>query len=389
MSEDTPESDKAAAWRRRLGLGGSALESSAEAAAPVDRVALAREHMRKIVFDRHGGDPALLAQVKSLAISGEEAVALLQDEGPAPAPEQFSALEAIVAFDGTRPSFLVRNDRIDFDSSFAVDPWRVQLDPHLDDLRHFASCVGRVEGGEAHVGTAFLIAPTLALTNRHVAQSIADVGVDPPDLLNPAFLDFGREDGSGRASHDRRAVKRVLLVGADEIISGPVVHSRLDLALLEVAPSALPGAEGVRFLPLSSRAGALPGGWLVGAVGYPSDWHTYVPERLQTEYDAVLKRLLDGDTGTKRFAPGRTTGMVDGAPGWSATHDATTINGNSGSPMAHIRSGALKVTGLHYGGRWGGERTNWVHVLGNCGDGACFPGGVTLRDALARHGVTL
>ena len=80
--------------------------------------------------------------------------------------------------------------------------------------------------------------------------------------------------------------------------------------------------------------------------------------------------------------------MVEAIPRWTATHDATTINGNSGSPVAAIRPGALKVTGLHYGGRWSGERTNWAHVLGNCRKGICLPGDVALGDALAAHGVT-
>ena len=394
MTDPRPDagSDRAAFWRRRMGVGAGALESAAEpgaSAPPAERVALARERMRQVVLDRLGGDAALLRQVDALTLSGEEAVALLEDGDRTPAPDRLGALEAIVAFDGSRPSFLLREDRIDFDTSFADEGWRAQLDPHLDSLTDFAACVGRVENGTAHVGTAFLIAPTLALTNRHVAQAVADVGVDPPELFGPTFLDFGREDGAGRASHDRREVKRVLLVGEREIGSGPVDHSRLDLALLEVAPSALPGAAGVRFLPLSARAGDLPGGWLVAAVGYPSDWRAYVPERLRTEHDAVLRRLLDGDAGTKRFAPGRMVGMVEGEPRWTATHDATTINGNSGSPLAQVRHGTLKVSGLHYGGRWGGERTNWVHVLGNCGGGACVPGPVTLRDALARHGITL
>ena len=114
-----------------------------------------------------------------------------------------------------------------------------------------------------------------------------------------------------------------------------------------------------------------------------------MPAALRTQYEDVLARLLAGDGGTKRFAPGETAGMLDSSPRWTGTHDATTLNGNSGSPMVLLRPGPPKVTGLHYGGQWGGERTNWVHVLANCGDAVCSPGGATLRDALAGHGITI
>jgi hypothetical protein len=346
--------------------------------------------MRQIVLERLGGDPLLLEAAESMAISGTEAVALLEEGARPPEPEQFSALEAVVAFDGTRPSFLLKEDQIDFESSYSVDKWELTLGPHLGDLRDFASCVGRVELGNVHIGTAFLIAPTLAMTNRHVAQGIADTGVESLDVFGPAFLDFGHEHAGGRGKFDRREIRRVLLVGAMEIpFAGPIDHSRLDLALLEIEPSKLAGGAGERFIPISSRKGDLPSNWLVGAVGYPGDWNTYVPSALRTRYDDVLRRLLEGDAGTKRFAPGRTTGMVQAHPRWSGMHDATTINGNSGSPMAVIRQGALKVSGLHYGGQWGGERTNWAHVLGECGDGLCYPGNVTLRAGLAAHGVTI
>ena len=76
-------------------------------------------------------------------------------------------------FDGTRPSFLVKNNRIDFASSFNTGTWQTDLQPRLDSLTFSLSCTGRVELGELHIGTAFLVTPTLAITNRHVAQAIA------------------------------------------------------------------------------------------------------------------------------------------------------------------------------------------------------------------------
>ena len=387
-------SSKADTWRYRFGIGGATREANATLeqaqTLPADeRIRLARERMRQVVLDRLGGDQALLETVDSIAMSSREAVALLDGDGTTPATEQLNALEAVVAFDGSRPSFLVREDGIDFESSFTTDTWKTVLDPHLADLRGFAACVGRVERGVDPKGTAFLVAPTLALTNRHVAQEIADVASDPPELLGAAFLDFGREHGAGRSSYDRRDIKRVLHVGAQEIRRfGPIDHAKLDVALLELSESKLPAAAmRDRFLPISTRTADVPSEWLVGAVGYPANWRTYVPEELRTRYQEVLTRLLEGDAGTKRFAPGTTTGLVEVGPRWSVMHDATTINGNSGSPMALIRPGQLKVTGVHYGGLWSGERTNWAHVLGRCAEGLCQPGDIAFNAVLARYGI--
>lgn len=384
--------EKADAWRRRLGLNAGfaleGLEMAAPSASPAqDRIAQAREEMRRVVLDQLGGDPALLEAIASITLSSEEAVAVIEQAARIPTPDEFMALEAIVAFDGSRPSFLLKEDRVDFESSLAAPSWHARLAPLADEISRFSACVGRVELESRHIGTAFLIAPTLALTNRHVAQAIADFTADQPALLANVFLDFGREHG-GRDSHDRRAAKALLLAGSERIAT-PITHSRLDLALIEVAPSALPGEAGERFLPISTATGDLAAGALAGVVGYPAAWEDYVPTSLRTQYGEALARLLGGDGGTKRFAPGETDGMLDTSPRWSAMHDATTINGNSGSPMALLAPGPLSVAGLHYGGAWGGERTNWAHVLANCGEARCVPGNVTLAEGLARHGIAI
>ena len=300
--------DKAQAWRRRFGLAGdvaaAGLESVTESVtegvtgsvsldmmpgtpsrefraeppsreaggesiiegipgsggAPTDRIALAREEMRRIVHDRLGGDPALLDAIEQLSLSGEEAVKLLEDRGPPPSGDQFAALEAIVAFDGTRPSFLLKEDRIEFGSTFSVGPWEATLSPFEELLNGFAACVGRVELGTSHIGTAFLIAPTLALTNRHVAQSIADLGTDPPELLGAASLDFGREYG-GRSSHDRREIRAVLLAGKDEIVK-PIDHAS---SIWRCSRSPRPPCPALSRIGISRSAGApaicRPAGW--------------------------------------------------------------------------------------------------------------------------------
>jgi hypothetical protein len=183
-------------------------------------------------------------------------------------------------------------------------------------------------------------------------------------------------------------VKRVLFAGDRQISA--IGHDKLDLALLEVTPSGFAGERRDRALRLQATM-ALNGGVAVVAVGYPGEWRRWVPAAVQTRNALVLDKLLDGDRGSKRLAPGESIGMIESATGpeWTACHDATTINGNSGSPLACLNGARpLGVVGLHYGGRWSSPRVNWAHVLGACLD-APVTTGQSLGSALRTHGVAL
>ncbi|WP_322021686.1 MULTISPECIES: trypsin-like serine peptidase [unclassified Burkholderia] len=399
MNENDSRDDRAAIWRRRLGLqsvaaGGpfeAALESGTGDSTPAERIKHAREEMRRIVIERFGGDAALLESVAKLAITAQDAVAVLEAAEREPALDEYSSLEAIVAFDGTRPSFLLKNGEVDLESSYSTSSWKTMLSSKSEQLAAFAACVGRVEIQEQGIGTAFLVAPTLAVTNRHVAQMIAFLMPDGFELKADIFLDFGREY-KGRTSYDRRTVRNVLFAGAERI-EEPVNHGKLDFALLEVEPSKLTASdERDRKLAIQAGAGEVARGLVVIAAGYPADWRLYVPTQFQSEHEAVIAKLLEGDNGVKRLAPGESTGMLpaaENATSRTTTHDATTINGNSGSPLAVLSSaGKLGAVGLHYGGQWQGNRTNWAHVLGACA-GAKVTGELDLHTALAQHGVIL
>jgi hypothetical protein len=346
--------------------------------------------MRRIVQDQFGGDAALLAAVETVVSTGRDAVKVLETAARPPAPQEYSSLEAIVAFDGTRPSFLVRNGEIDLASSFSTSQWKTTLAPRSAQLAAFAACVGRVEIGENGIGTAFLVAPTLALTNRHVAQGIAQFGPSDIVVRPGVHVDFGREH-LGRESFDRRAVHKVLFAGTRGV-APPVDHGKLDLALLELEPSFLTDSLRDRKLEFHPELTNMEEGWMVATVGYPSDWRQWVPAEFVAEHEGVIAKLLEGDKGSKRFAPGQSGGMrppSEGVGPRTAIHDATTINGNSGSPLAVIDGAAsLRAAGLHYGGQWQGERVNWAHLLAAC---AHMPvtGGLDLRAALQLHGVAL
>jgi hypothetical protein len=130
---------------------------------------------------------------------------------------------------------------------------------------------------------------------------------------------------------------------------------------------------------------------MVAAIGYPADPEHYVPTKLKSQYAGVLDRLFEGDGGAKRFAPGKPMTAVDtaGFADWTITHDASTINGNSGSPLAAFLDASMITVGLHYGGLWDGERTNWAHLLGMTGPSAGYGTTKTFADFCKAEGITL
>lgn len=389
-------------WRRILGMARSTdkgePESTLESVVdddPKERVWLARKALERIITDRFGGDPGLRAAAEEIALTGAQAIDVLEfDDGTEPTADELGALEAVVAFDGTRPSFLVRNNEVDFDSSFNTGGWESDLKGYLPHLSALITCTGRVERGEKHIGTAFLVAPDLAITNRHVAQAIAGFAAGKIALKPAIFLDFGREESNGHQSFDRREVEAVVFAGADPI-GKPLDHHKLDLAVLRVSKSSLGGELGQRHLTThhvdSVAFGAAP---FVATIGYPADPEEFAPETIRSKFDAILRKLLEGDGGSKRFAPGAPadSGGIDADVKWTVCHDATTINGNSGSPVFML-SGAgaagTQLAGLHYGGSWGGARVNWAHLLSAVGAGVGFQDGKTFAEFCHTEGISL
>lgn len=390
-------------WRRHFLPGDSGHESASAGAAlegaaggssqtedPVERIKSAKEAMIRLIKDQFGGDRALVDQVEKIAVTGAEAVAILKEPIAQLNAEHLSAFETIVAFDGTRPSFLLKEDAIDFGSSFNTANWKQDLTAHVTMLATLSACVGRVELNEEHMGTAFLVTPELAITNRHVAQLIARFEGDRVRLAPGVTVDFGREQWNGCKPRDTRAVKEIAFVGKDPIVR-PIVHDKLDLAVLRVAPSTLEGEAAKRHLPIAPlSAEDFDFARHAVAIGYPAKPDGYVPQALQNQFADVLRRLLEGDGGVKRLAPGAPGGVLGGSPGWTAMHDATTISGNSGSPLVVIKYGpkaVAEVAGLHYGGAWGGNRINFAHLLALVGNEVGFGGKSTFAEFCKAEGI--
>lgn len=255
-------------------------------------------------------------------------------------PGEDDGLEAIV-LRFTRPVLLVQ----DADcvppadtGTFALGESRVigsRLAAARDRLAAAIPAVGRIElrnHRHSWVGTGWMVAPDVAVTNRHVAQEFAagDGSGFPFRLAENrhrvrASLDWYRE--FDRGTEAEAAVREVLWIEPD---------GRPDVALLRVAPADDTPLPAPVPLMTQDEIDGNVGAW-TAVIGYPA--------RSSRNDPADQQRIFDGIYDVKRVAPGTVTAV---SPGGLLTHDATTLGGNSGSVVLDLALG--RAVGLHYGG---------------------------------------
>ncbi|MBF0307254.1 MAG: DNA/RNA non-specific endonuclease [Alphaproteobacteria bacterium] len=249
-----------------------------------------------------------------------------------PTAEQLSSLEAIIDED-LRPAIDI------IGGSFKVTH---PLWTHLSDeskpfrgrIETVIPSIGRIElPGHPELpygGTGFVVGKGLIMTNRHVAEIFATGLGDRGLRFIPgvaAGIDFLREQGS--------PVSNVL--GVHSIV---MIHPYWDMAIL--------GVEGLtedhRPLSLSLTDARDLAKHDIVIIGYPA-FDGRNPSDVQ-------KRLFDGRFGIKRLQPGELQGgMKTGSFGKlvpAATHDCSTLGGNSGSAVVDLSTG--HVLALHFGG---------------------------------------
>jgi hypothetical protein len=303
-------------------------------------------------------------EAREFLATADAAMDMLAQDGPdAPlSPEHDFALEAVIATDGSRPSVLVRGGTIDTDDDRLGD-WKADTKTAIVGIEKAIAATGRVlvagDTSEDQVaGTAWMIAPGLAATAKHVVEGAFEREGDNgwrQRFGRPVTLDFGLEAGAAPDSGRRIDVTGVRWASPD-LINWQLKFTNLDLAILQLAEDGPP--------PLT-LAGALafPDGppqlHVVGFPKRPVSFGANVPETFER-----IRQLVFGDTfGVKRWSPGeidRGPGELDGdTKRHVITHDATTLQGNSGAPMLFLRATPDVAMGLHYGGIF--ERENYGH----------------------------
>jgi len=249
-----------------------------------------------------------------------------------PALDELNSLEAIIDAD-LRPVIDVIGGK--YQSTHPL--WR-QLSTDEGIRSRLEACmasIGRIElPGHPKLpygGTGFVVGKGLVMTNRHVAE-IFGSGLGTRALAfkpdRKAGLDFLREQGQPTGTVF--AVTRVVMI-----------HPFWDMAIL-----AVDGLEQRPILRLSLNDARDIEGHDIAVVGYPA----FDPRNPADVQDDVFA----GRYGVKRLQPGelhdgmKTASFQKLVP--AATHDCSTLGGNSGSAVIDLDTG--NVLALHFGGRF-------------------------------------
>ncbi len=238
--------------------------------------------------------------------------------GEAPTPTQLEALSIVVRL--LRPVVYVRNGQLEdlpdkvpaLYTPAQKDEWsafRTRIEPLL-------LSIGRINKGNTHVGTGFLVADGLLATNRHVLAALTSgsefLGADVARVF------FKQEDGATNPSEHIVPIKGVA-----------AVHKTLDVVLLEMARLGRP--------VVTVAAAPVVEDTQVVAIGFPADDRVNNP--------LFLSGVFGTGFGVKRAALGE---VLDGTASPVLFHDCSTTQGNSGSPLFDLSTG--EVVGIHRAG---------------------------------------
>lgn len=266
---------------------------------------------------------------EDIAKNARKAVEKVRSEGADAVltrPEE-DALEAIVLLEG-RPALLVRDGKFEAPPTkwWSLETLRDRIDPLL-------SSVGRIEvSGHPSldwVGTGFLVAPDVVMTNRHVAKEFCR-GAGAKWKFEPgmkARIDYSEEFGSNRPAE----------FSLTDVIG---IHEVHDLALFRASRKGKKGTKAPEPLPIA-RKPTLSVGRPLFVVGFPAwDGHRNEPEPMRD----IFKDIFN----VKRLQPGEMRKVSKAQSLFE--HDCSTLGGNSGSCVVDLET--QRVTGLHFSGRY-------------------------------------
>jgi hypothetical protein len=263
------------------------------------------ELMKEGVWSDAEHPPALEAIVNRFA----RPVLLVQDSTVRPAVDGFPECQVVTAL------LTAARERLD---AAIASVGRVNLVNHRFDW----------------VGTGWVVAAQIVVTNRHVAEFFAAA-------KGAGFaLRVASNGRTVRPSVDwRREFQRPdeSIVGVDEVLwISP--DAEPDVALLRIAAADGGGAASPPPIPLmnAGEIATTVGNW-AAVIGYPA--------RSPFNDLADQQRIFDGIYDVKRLSPGT---IMSVSPDGLFRHDATTLGGNSGSVVVDLASG--KAIGLHFGG---------------------------------------
>jgi endonuclease G, mitochondrial len=272
----------------------------------------------------HRSDPKLAEESADLKpSSGLKAMAGTEDT---------VALESIV-LRRTRPVLAIRDNhtKLDFVDQADSEIWRARLTKAKPVLDAAIRAVGRIDLQGARldwVGTGWLVAQNIMVTNRHVAREFAtrkgdgftfQIGLNGPMTADVDFLQ--------EIDNPARLVFKLIKPLYIEEEPGP------DLSFFEVALTE-GHAKLAAPIELATQIAATEN---VATIGYPA-YDSRIPE------PALMEQIFGKTYNKKRLAPGGVTSIEP----TRILHNCTTLGGNSGSVVIDLDSG--KALGLHFSG---------------------------------------
>lgn len=257
--------------------------------------------------------------------------------------ESVANLEAVIRVSG-RPAWFVRENMPQTQETASTPTadefWIAYITAAKKKMRDVCARVGCIileeNGARKPAGTDWMIGARALVTNAHVAALLAFRNPAAPTAdprggwrLRPdrkGFVDFAFENGVGRKPPF--PIAQVLYVQTSEVPDIAVFR-------LEVTNNGPQPPAPIELDLVTAR----PAGWpetKVFALGHP------VADLQDDANVAVVFGQLDG---TKRISPGE---LIELLGGEVLTHDCSTTNGSSGSPL--IDFGSWQAIGLHYYG---------------------------------------
>lgn len=302
------------------------------------------------IFDKANPERFLQAAENTITKSDvQDFLKASVEEGPENAVANFSdelkarRATAIILTIG-RPAIFIK------DNSFQVpisDVWATRLNTSRANIETAIRAVGRVEvtnhpGGFSYLGTGWLVAPDVIVTNQHVARAFArKEGTEFVFKKNLILgqkigvnLDFREEAGVN--AQEQFDVLEILYIEED-------LDDRPDIAFLKIdTATRVDGATvNLNATPIPLATTPVDDESEVAAIGYPAEDSRRNPLS-DSEMDAIFGDIYD----VKRLQPGQVKSVKDNL----ITHDCSTLGGNSGSVVLDFKTGV--AVGLHFGGKF-------------------------------------
>jgi serine protease len=332
------------------------------ASATLDRVTALAEKMPA----REMGDKgAFAAALNMLTAHGGAALQKLvgDDVTAAVTPDDRVVLEAIIIADGSRPSFLIENDKPPLSHPF-MGSWSDEIAKTVNALKPVCAAVGRIQPRFGHagnfIGTGSLVDADkgIILTNYHVMDDArAKFGVLMEENKSRVKIHGWLEiDFVGEAS--RFDVNRFRIVEARLPKNAGRGFGKIDAVAMRIEP-----IEGAKMPKKALRFDTKPAAFMqaqsttICTVGFPGPPKREQGPKGDIDWNFVIRTLFGDLFGVKRLAPGRlleTFGAVEFDPlGIVFGHEATTFGGASGSAMIGWESEKMPGFGLHFSGLTG------------------------------------